>query len=238
MNNNYKIIVAILFIALLSINLNASSFSQSKKILLNKIYFDNQYTFYCGNPYKIDDVKGKDKALIIKDKKFYSPRNDSFFSFLDNNERAKIVEWEHIMPAENFGKHLPCWKEGGRKACAKDETFKTMESDMHNLVPAIGEVNNDRSNFKYGAKLPSIGQYGKCEFEVDFEAKRAYPRGEIRGDIARIYFYMSEKYNIKLSKQERKMMEVWDKEDPISDWERIKNKRVEEIQGNSNKFIE
>ena len=34
------------------------------------------------------------------------------------------------------------------------------------------------------------------------------------------------------------MMEVWDKEDPISDWERIKNKRVEEIQGNSNRFVE
>ena len=238
MNNYYQKIAAILFIIILSINLNATSFSQSKKILLNKIYFDNQYTFYCGNPYKIDEINGKDKALIIKNKKYYSSRNDSFFSFFDNNERAKIVEWEHIMPAENFGRHLPCWKEGGRKACAKDETFKTMESDMHNLVPAIGEVNNDRSNFRYGAKLPSIGLYGNCEFEVDFEAKRAYPRSEIRGDIARIYFYMSEKYNIKLSKQERKMMEIWDKEDLTSDWERIKNKRIEEIQGNSNRFIE
>ena len=50
MNNNYKKITAILSIAMLCINLDASSFSQSKKILLNKIYFDNQYTFYCGNP--------------------------------------------------------------------------------------------------------------------------------------------------------------------------------------------
>ena len=29
------------------------------------------------------------------------------------------------------------------------------------------------------------------------------------------------------SDQERKMMEVWDKEDPISDWERIKKSRIE-----------
>lgn len=98
MNNYYQKIAAILFIIILSINLNATSFSQSKKILLNKIYFDNQYTFYCGNPYKIDEINGKDKALIIKNKKYYSSRNDSFFSFFDNNERAKIVEWEHIMP--------------------------------------------------------------------------------------------------------------------------------------------
>ncbi len=27
------------------------------------------------------------------------------------------------MPAQNFGKHLPCWKEGGRKACKNDPTF-------------------------------------------------------------------------------------------------------------------
>ena len=223
---NLKNILTILTI-FISLTLNASSFSQSKKILLNNIYFDNQYTFYCNNPYKIENIDGKEKAIIIKDKRFYSPRNDSFFNFWNNNPRARVVEWEHIMPAENFGKRLPCWKEGGRKACSKDETFKTMEADMHNLVPAIGEVNNDRSNFKFGAKLPSIGQYGKCEFEVDFQGKRAYPRAEIRGDIARIYFYMSEKYNIRLSKQERKMMEVWDKEDPISDWEIVKKERIE-----------
>jgi deoxyribonuclease-1 len=223
---NLKNIFSVLMI-FISLTLNASSFSQSKKILLNNIYFDNQYTFYCNNPYKIENIDGKEKAIIIKDKRFYSPRNDSFFNFWNNNPRARVVEWEHIMPAENFGKRLPCWKEGGRKACSKDETFKTMEADMHNLVPAIGEVNNDRSNFKFGAKLPSIGQYGKCEFEVDFQGKRAYPRAEIRGDIARIYFYMSEKYNIRLSKQERKMMEVWDKEDPISDWEIVKKERIE-----------
>ena len=40
------------------------------------------------------------------------------------------------MPAENFGRHLPCWKEGGRKACNKDKLFNQMEADMHNLVPA------------------------------------------------------------------------------------------------------
>jgi deoxyribonuclease-1 len=40
------------------------------------------------------------------------------------------------MPAQNFGKHLHCWKEGGRKACQKDQIFQKMEADMMNLVPA------------------------------------------------------------------------------------------------------
>lgn len=108
---------------------------------------------------------------------------------------------------------------------------------MHNLVPAIGEVNGDRSNYRYGANKPNIGMYGNCKFEVNFKEKRAYVKEDIRGDIARIYFYMSDKYNIRLSKQEKKMMKAWSKQDPVSDWERVKNKRIQEIQGNKNKFI-
>lgn len=141
------------------------------------------------------------------------------------------------MPAHNFGRHLPCWKNCGRKACKKDKTFKAMEADMHNLVPAIGEVNGDRSNYKFGADIPKTKQYGQCKMEVDFKAKRAYVKEDIRGDIARTYFYMSNRYNVRLSKQEKRMMEVWNKQDPVSNWERIKNKRITKLQGNSNPYI-
>ena len=212
----------LLLIIVFTTSINAATFSQSKKILLKQIYFDNQNTFYCNNPYEIKQVKGKEQALIIQDEKYYSPRKP-FSKSGKPNVRATRVEWEHVMPAHNFGQHLPCWKEGGRKACQKDKTFQTMESD--------------RSNYKYGANKPKLGQYGQCSMEIDFKAKRAYVKDDIRGDIARIYFYMSDKYNINLSKQERKMMEAWDKEDPVSEWEKIKNKRVEKIQGNSNNFI-
>jgi endonuclease I len=37
---------------------------------------------------------------------------------------------------------------------------------------------------------------------------------------------MSKTYNIKLSKEDRKMFEKGDWEDPISDWEIEKNKRI------------
>lgn len=113
----------------------SSSFSQSKKLLLKKVYYDHQYTFYCENPYEIKIVNGKEKAIIIKNLKYYSPRKP-FTKSAKKNERAKRVEFEHIMPVENFGRHLSCWKEGGRKACKNDSTFNEMEADMHNLVPA------------------------------------------------------------------------------------------------------
>jgi len=227
---------SLVLIILITLSLNATSFSKSKKILLKKVYFDNQISFYCSNPYEIKQIKGKEKTLIIQDSKYYSPRNEYYKSGKPNT-RAQRIEWEHVMPAHNFGKHLQCWQDGGRKNCRKDNTFKTMEADMHNLVPAIGEVNGDRSNYRYGADIPKVGQYGNCQFQVVFKAKRVYPKEDIRGDIARIYFYMSDKYNINLSNQERRMMEVWDRIDPVSEWERIKNKRVEKLQGNKNKYI-
>ena len=228
----FKFLFLLTFFALI---LNANSFSQSKKLLLKEVYFDNQNTFYCLNKYSIKLVNNKYKTILEANDK-YIPRKP-FFKSGKENYRTKNVEFEHIMPVENFGKHLPCWKDGGRKNCKNDITFNEMESDMHNLVPAIGELNADRSNYKFGANKPKVGQYGKCEFEVDFKAKRVYVRDEIKGNIARIYFYMSDKYNINLSPQERKMFEVWNKLDPVDEWERIKNKRVNKLQGNRNKYI-
>ena len=211
------------FIFLLSC-VNAESFDQSKKILKN-IYADHQTTFYCGCNYTYENQGN----MIDRKSCGYIPRNATTKKG-NPNERARRIEWEHVMPAENFGKHLPCWREGGRKACQKDPVFQKMEADMMNLVPAIGELNGDRSNYRYGANEPKIGQYGQCNFEVDFEANRAYVKPEIRGDIARIYFYMSEKYNINLSKQERQMMEAWDKLDPIDEWEKERIQRIKKYQ--------
>jgi endonuclease I len=33
---------------------------------------------------------------------------------------------------------------------AHDEVYQRAEADLHNLVPSIGEVNGDRSNFSFG----------------------------------------------------------------------------------------
>lgn len=226
----------IFILSLVLLNINATSFSDSKKLLLKKVYFDNQNTFYCNNPFSILLLNNKYKTIIKLDKNYYTPRN-SYFKSGKENYRAKRVEWEHVVPAYNFAEHLNCWKEGGRKECRNNPTFKKMAADMHNLVPAIGEINSDRANFKFGADKVRVGQYGNCEFQVDFKRRRAYVRDGIKGDIARIYFYMSDRYNINLSKQERKLFEVWSKQDPVSRWEIIKNDRVLELQGNSNPYI-
>lgn len=167
------------------------------------------------------------------------------------NIRAKRIEWEHLIPAENFGRAFSCWREGnsacvtakgktykGRRCCEKvNKEYRIMQADMHNLFPAIGELNADRSNHKFDFELPAQSQYGECKFEVDFKAKRAKVREEIRGVIARDYLYFNKQYNMKLSKQEKQKFEAWHKMYPANEWEIERNKRITKIQGNSNEFI-
>ncbi len=92
-----------------------------------------------------------------------------------NENRASRVEWEHVVPAWQFGHQRQCWQEGGRKNCAKDPEYRKMESDMHNLQPAVGEVNGDRGNFMYSQWNGGEGQYGQCTMKVDFKDKIAEP---------------------------------------------------------------
>ncbi|QQF52654.1 endonuclease [Campylobacter fetus] len=203
------------------------SFSRSKRVLLNEIYTEYQRTFYCDNGYKIVKFDGKPKAEILNEPSKFSHRRSN-----DNG-----LTWEHIVPAARFGGTLKCWQNGGRKECQKDSKFKEMEADMHNLVPAIKEINAARSTYKFAQNLPQIGQFGKCEFEINFDKKEVYPSERIRGMIARSYLYMNQKYDLNLDKNELALMQKWSNKYPPSRWEIKRNKLIKKAQGNYNEFI-
>ena len=202
------------------------NFNDAKNKLI-KIYKDNPITktFYCGCDFSFLGKKG----IVDLASCGYEVRK--------NENRASRIEWEHVMPAENFGRHLKCWIEGGRKGCQKDTTFNKMEGDMHNLQPAIGEVNGDRSNYRYSQFTKKFSQYGQCKVATDFKSRKFQPREDSYGTIARTYLYMSYKYGINLSKQDRQLMVAWDKKNPPTFWECERNKIIKNLQGNDNPFI-
>ncbi|WP_051559770.1 endonuclease [Marinobacterium jannaschii] len=202
----------------------ATSFRQSKKTLA-KIYLDHPKTFYCGCDFE------------FRNKKLRPDLNHCGYTPRKNPKRASRIEWEHLVPAWAFGHQLRCWQEGGRQACRRDKQFRLMEADMHNLVPAIGEVNGDRSNYRFAMIPGERRRYGRCNMEIDFKQRKAEPPPEVRGDIARAYFYMQQRYGLKISRSERRLFEAWNREDPVDRWERKKAQRVSEIQGNSNTFV-
>lgn len=216
---------------------NNQSFSKSKK-LMKKVYYDNQLSFYCNCDYVYKQINGKEKTVVIPETCGYIPRK--------NKERGEYIEWEHIVPAYAFGHTRQCWREPictkkngkkykGRKCCEKiDATFRIMQADMYNLVPAVGELNADRSNYHFSIITGEKREYGKCDFEV--ENKIAEPKEDIRGDIARTYFYMEDTYGVKISNKQRQLFNIWNKIDTVSTWEKTRAERIKNIQGNENKF--
>nr|VVV05042.1 Extracellular deoxyribonuclease [Aliivibrio wodanis] len=204
-----------------------SSFSKAKKLAV-KIYLDHPTSFYCGC-----DITWKDKKKGIPD------LESCGYEVRKQEKRASRIEWEHVVPAWQFGHQRQCWQDGGRKNCTKnDKNFKMMEADLHNLVPAIGEVNGDRSNFRFSQWNGSKGaNYGQCAFKVDFKGRVAEPPAQSRGAIARTYMYMNKEYRFNLSKAQRQLMEAWDKQYPVSAWECERDQRIAKIQGNHNQFV-
>lgn len=143
------------------------------------------------------------------------------------------------MPAWVFGHQLQCWQKGGRSECSNShQRFKQMEADMHNLVPTVGELNGDRSNYGFRMIAGEPRAYGgQVNMEIDFSQRAAEPPEEVWGDIARTYFYMRERYQLRLSANEEQLFRAWNNLDPVDDWERERNARIERLQGNHNPFI-
>ncbi|WP_150142673.1 endonuclease [Candidatus Enterovibrio escicola] len=221
-----KIILITLFASFFSFAY-PNSFNQAKKEAVN-IYKYHPYSFYCGCNIKWKGNKGSGKPDL----------KSCGYEIRKEPKRANRIEWEHVMPAWNFGHQMQCWQEGGRKNCKKNKMFKKMEADLHNLVPAIGEVNGNRSNYKFTQWNDTRGiSYGQCDMRIDFKSKQVMPPTESRGKIARAYLYMSETYKIKLSPQERKTMTAWNKLYDVTNWECEKNYKIIKIQGSSNPFV-
>ncbi|AVY93599.1 MULTISPECIES: endonuclease [Microvirgula] len=198
------------------------NFVNAKKIL-PRIYAGMEEDFYCGCRYSGKEVDATSCG--------YRPRK--------NAERGQRIEWEHVVPAWVLGHQRQCWQNGGRKQCtSSDPLFRMAEGDLVNLVPAVGEVNGDRSNFPYSvwARNPAP-VYGSCRTVVDFRLRRVQPREEVRGRIARIQLYMHQRYRLRLSSQDRKLFCAWANAYPVDDWELRRNERLVRWQGEGNPLV-
>ena len=202
--------------------------------MLGQVYSDHRVTLYCGATY---DESGN----VTLPEGFETPKHE---------KRADRIEWEHALPAENFGQTFAEWREGspecvdnrgkafkGRKCAEKVNTgYRMMQADMYNLYPAIGAVNAMRSNFNY-AMLPGVSStFGSCDMKIS--GNKAEPPARSRGQIARTYFYMQKSYpRYSMSSQQEQLMKAWDRQYPVDKWECSRAKRIERIQGNENEFV-
>lgn len=203
-----------------------TNFNQAKS-LLRKVYDNDARTFYC------------DCAITWRSGSAGVPQlKNCGYQVRKNSDRANRIEWEHVVPAHSFGQQRACWRNGGRANCvANDAVFKMMEADMHNLVPSIGEVNGDRSNFRFAMLPDTLSQYGACDARIDFQQRAIQPREAIRGEVARINFYMYDRYNLNLGRQQEQLFMAWDKMYPVSEAEHQRHEKIMAITGIENGFV-
>ena len=115
--------------------------------------------------------------------------------------------------------------------------FEAAHNDLFNLVPSVGEVNGQRSDYSWGMIPGEKREFGACNFEVDSSIRRVEPPENIQGDIARVMFYMEDTYGFRLSDQDRQLFTAWSRQDPPDRWEIERARRIMAIQGKGNQFV-
>lgn len=215
-------------------NIWNESFNKSKKMLLEDVYRDHRLTFYCEAAF---DARGQ-----------VTPPEG--FTVRVHAKRAVRVEWEHVVPAENFGRTFAEWREGhaqcvdgrgkafrGRKCAEKtNPEYRRMQADMYNLYPSIGAVNAVRRNYNFQMLPGATAAFGSCAMKID--GTKVEPPAPARGAIARTYKYMAAVYpRYQMSRQQRQLMDAWDRQYPVDAWECRRAARIARIQGNENPFV-
>ena len=102
-------------------------------------------------------------------------------------------------------------------------------ADLHHIRPCDPSLNSGRGNKKFGI--------GKLYFT---------PNDEYKGDVARIIFYLmtryteadNAQYSVTCIAESMEMLLEWNRIDPVSDTEIIRNNYIYTIQGNRNPFID
>lgn len=133
--------------------------------------------------------------------------------------------------------HEPKPYKGRRCARKVSKEFARMEEDMHNLYPAIGDVNGYRGDLPFGMVAGEKREFGKCDFELGPDA--AEPAPSVRGEMARTWFYMKNRYpeSVVLSEDTMKMLESWSHSDPVDTWECERHDKILALQGDPNPWL-
>lgn len=128
--------------------------------------------------------------------------------------------------------------------------------DLHNLVPVDRTVNSSRGNKVFGL---AHSPHHECE-DCRVSSNAWEPPSEVKGDIARVLFYMDVRYDVgqdtemaqkytDLSLQEipnasrgefgpLSILLSWHCEDDVSEEEKIRQEIVYKYQGNRNLFVD
>ena len=216
-------LVASLFIAEAKPLKNPQNFSQAKRII-KMFHYDYMQTTFSKIDFYYDPYKCMSVSLPI------------------------TVKWMKIVPPSFFARDKKCWNESicekwnkklysGARCCRKvDKEYQVMDADLHNIVPVTQEFLQTRQDFMFTTVTEPDQVLYKTK--INSVNKTVEPVDDLKGDIARIYLYMNEKYSLGLSEKQRTLYLQWHHSDPVSKKECGLHKKVFKLQGTINSYVQ
>ena len=250
------VIFLLLFPILFSQNLRIENKSQAISILNNE-FGGSGKTFFCECPYFRRDINLKPCGFSFD--KFFDRQKRvewvsvvseesmarSFKSYGGNESCKRIKDIPTRSRMRSMGRSVsygsytltPKPFEGIECVRKVDELFRRMESDLYNLVPEVGGIGELKKESKLADIEVFVSQFGSCNLKI--LNNLFTPPSSLKGDVARIFLYMDFAYpgrNI-ISLKEKKLIDQWNKMDPVSKDECERARKIQEIQGNENPFV-
>ncbi|MBO7591029.1 MAG: endonuclease [Prevotella sp.] len=171
---------------------------------------------------------------------------------------SKTTNYRHITDkAGSYSREGDCYNREHTVPQSWFNESSPMKADIVHVVPTDGYVNNKRSNYPFAevANITYQSNQGYCKLgsckSTGYSGTVFEPNDEIKGDIARIYFYMATCYYSQCGNWggdiftssgmvdwEMNVMKAWSKLDPVDDIEIARNNAVKDVQGNRNPFVD
>lgn len=175
-----------------------------------------------------------DHAHVLEEKlwgKLYKNGGNTFFCNEPFESKTPLISESYIYSSSWIKDHLQC---GTKRQCNKNSPqYSKIMSDLHNIVIADAYLEFKRKNATYG-DLEDENPIIKCDIRKSLYTIE--PPDKIKGDIARTIFYMHQQYELPIT-MSYSLLLLWHQADPPDEAEKSRNKKIFEIQGNENPFI-
>ncbi len=161
----------------------------------------------------------------------YKDGGKTFYCDKGFDKQTPLLAVSHIYGEVQVRDYLQC---GTKRRCMRnDAKYQEIMSDLHNMVVADSYFEFKRKGAKFGPLDQSI-EANECGLRVQMGFIE--PPARIKGDIARVLFYLYERYGLPLPTHVS-VLHRWHQDDPPSEEEIARNLQISSIQGNENSFI-
>ena len=226
-----------------------------------------------GTYYKNADGKSgaalKTAMCGIISKKQHSPSYDELielYKITDTRADGYVRDWySNITNFTHVRDKAGSYKKEGdvyNREHSVPQSWGAPKADIMHVIPTDGYVNNRRGNYPFGEvgtityqSANGYSKLGSCK-TAGYSGTVFEPNDEVKGDIARIYFYMATCYENTITSWSGEalggtkyqpfaqwtydMLMRWSKLDPVDEVEMARNEAVAraDVQGNRNPFVD